>query len=76
MELRLSNMTAAKGKTSLIIFCLAILIHSLAISDAVRTSLGPKGMDKMVLHAIIFRERKIQAILSDPNLQGRGHCHK
>jgi T-complex protein 1 subunit delta len=31
MEVRLSNMTAAK-----------------AISDAVRTSLGPKGMDKMV----------------------------
>ncbi|KAJ8519507.1 hypothetical protein ONZ45_g3580 [Pleurotus djamor] len=31
MELRLSNMTAAK-----------------AISDAVRTSLGPRGMDKMI----------------------------
>ncbi|KAF8485620.1 chaperonin Cpn60/TCP-1 family [Gautieria morchelliformis] len=31
MEVRLSNMTAAK-----------------AISDAVRTSLGPKGMDKMI----------------------------
>ncbi|KAE9409599.1 T-complex protein 1 [Gymnopus androsaceus JB14] len=32
MELRLSNMVAAK-----------------AVSDAVRTSLGPKGMDKMIL---------------------------
>jgi len=31
MEVRLSNMTAAKS-----------------VSDAVRTSLGPKGMDKMV----------------------------
>jgi chaperonin GroEL (HSP60 family) len=31
MEVRLSNMNAAK-----------------AVSDAVRTSLGPKGMDKMV----------------------------
>lgn len=49
MEVRLSNMTAAKGhfylskssdlpKSDII----------QAISDAVRTSLGPKGMDKMV----------------------------
>lgn len=37
MEVRLSNMTAAKS-----------------VSDAVRTSLGPKGMDKMVRLPISF----------------------
>ena len=40
MEVRLSNMTAAK-----------------AISDAVRTSLGPKGMDKMVGHHHLSERR-------------------
>ena len=48
-EVRLSNMTAAKGTR----ICTCLLHKSLnmlhkAISDAVRTSLGPKGMDKMV----------------------------
>jgi len=49
MELRLSNMVAAKGE-----FFIAwnYITRSdelyQAISDAVRTSLGPRGMDKMV----------------------------
>ena len=50
MELRLSNMVAAKGmviQANLGFFCSSIFF-SLAISDAVRTSLGPRGMDKMV----------------------------
>lgn len=49
MEVRLSNMVAAKGmriydrlRAMLFIFGL------IAIGDAVRTSLGPRGMDKMV----------------------------
>ena len=51
MELRLSNMVAAKGMFCSIesrFICLYIYFFSLAISDAVRTSLGPRGMDKMV----------------------------
>lgn len=53
MEVRLSNMTAAKGTP----FPLpsnshraSQLIHALlaAVADAVRTSLGPRGMDKMI----------------------------
>lgn len=49
MEVRLSNMTAAKGARSIVSLgvLLKIWIYA-AISDAVRTSLGPKGMDKMV----------------------------
>jgi hypothetical protein len=51
MELRLSNMVAAKGMgCSIESRFLAYIFLSLflAISDAVRTSLGPRGMDKMV----------------------------
>ena len=52
MELRLSNMVAAKGmgcSNESRFLCLYIFfLLSLAISDAVRTSLGPRGMDKMV----------------------------
>jgi hypothetical protein len=51
MELRLSNMVAAKGMDCSVgsrFFVYISLSLSLAISDAVRTSLGPRGMDKMV----------------------------
>jgi len=51
MELRLSIMVAAKGvlKSMQLITIRpnCWLDNFLAISDAVRTSLGPKGMDKM-----------------------------
>lgn len=51
MEVRLSNMNAAKGIFTAIerkgrLYRLYLLFS--AIADAVRTSLGPKGMDKMV----------------------------
>lgn len=50
MEVRLSNMTAAKS-----------------VSDAVRTSLGPKGMDKMVSRAGEKEASKVLARLrADP----------
>lgn len=50
MELRLSNMVAAKGEFHAISASLFSETADLrkAISDAVRTSLGPRGMDKMV----------------------------
>lgn len=43
-EVRTSNITAAKGNTE---------IYRLiaAVADAVRTSLGPRGMDKMIQSA-------------------------
>lgn len=51
-DVRNSNCLAAKGSFG---FLLSFLIHGLkfyhpssAVADAVRTSLGPKGMDKMV----------------------------
>ena len=49
-EVRLSNMTAAKGQLDYIYlkFKLIKSQRTTAISDAVRTSLGPRGMDKMV----------------------------
>ena len=49
MELRLSNMVAAKGELFFTWDCIENLGQLYqAISDAVRTSLGPRGMDKMV----------------------------
>lgn len=55
-EIRMTNIIAAKGKV--IVFfseipnklrCgFNICLFILAVADAVRTSLGPKGMDKMV----------------------------
>ena len=45
---------------------------TLAISDAVRTSLGPRGMDKMV--RVLFDV--LAAIIDfniDSDIQGRGH---
>lgn len=49
MEVRLSNMNAAK-----------------AVSDAVRTSLGPKGMDKMVRPSLPFFPRASSSPPADP----------
>lgn len=49
MEVRLSNMVAAKGTLySTLDPLVSITEQDTAISDAVRTSLGPRGMDKMV----------------------------
>lgn len=50
-----------------------------AVADAVRTSLGPKGMDKMVLHSGTNNDddkliSKPNAI--DPNRKWRGGHHK
>ena len=56
IEVRLSNIIAAKGTPKIITVCymrLPSLTCScyyplVAVGDAIRTSLGPKGMDKMV----------------------------
>lgn len=43
MEVRRSNITAAKG-----FYSLNFIFLILGVADAIRTSLGPKGMDKMI----------------------------
>jgi hypothetical protein len=53
MEVRLSNMTAAKGDPSSLSLhphpsSLTPCLRRAAVADAVRTSLGPRGMDKMI----------------------------
>ena len=54
MEVRLSNMIAAKGalKCPMVFPGRTLIVpwSYAAISDAVRTSLGPRGMDKMVIY--------------------------
>ena len=53
-QIRYSNIIAAKGNFNSIMalnsnpIILIISCMVLAVSDAVRTSLGPRGMDKMV----------------------------
>lgn len=42
----------------------------IAISDAVRTSLGPRGMDKMVLK-LVHLTTLAHTLDPDPNIQGR-----
>ena len=45
----MSNMVAAKGTLTFTLDSLVKIAElDAAISDAVRTSLGPRGMDKMV----------------------------
>lgn len=46
-DVRMSNIVAAKGDISLIIVY-SLNLKKLAVADAVRTSLGPRGMDKMI----------------------------
>lgn len=53
-----------------------LLVSYLAISDAVRTSLGPRGMDKMVLHASIFSDQSDSNIPLDSNFQRRSDHHE
>lgn len=55
MEVRLSNMTAAKGTSHPAPFpprhearAHPLSFPLAAVADAVRTSLGPRGMDKMI----------------------------
>lgn len=51
MEVRLSNMTAAKGQshpTTAPRELKKLTRVPSAVADAVRTSLGPRGMDKMI----------------------------
>lgn len=56
MEVRLSNMTAAKGTTAGLQrladqnpeLTKRTRTRFAAVADAVRTSLGPRGMDKMI----------------------------
>jgi hypothetical protein len=50
-DIRSNNIIAAKGTLHSFI---SYLILFLAVSDVVRTSLGPRGMDKMVLHFNYF----------------------
>lgn len=81
MELRLSNMIAAKGMgcsiESRFLYLYIFFSHFLAISDAVRTSLGPRGMDKMVfISAHYFQKDQILIFEIDPNLKGRGDSNK
>ena len=78
MELRLSNMVAAKGMGCSIesrFLCLFLLLLLLAISDAVRTSLGPRGMDKMVYIAAHYHDQILNFEI-DPNLKRRGNSNK
>jgi chaperonin GroEL (HSP60 family) len=46
----------------------------LAISDAVRTSLGPRGMDKMVSFTLLSRLSVKQSV--DSNIERRGDCYE
>lgn len=52
-QIRASNITAAKGNLRFVInSCyshLSLEFSILAVADAIRTSLGPRGMDKMVM---------------------------
>jgi hypothetical protein len=58
MEIRLSNMVAAKGDSHRrIVLDHRNLSSYLAISDAVRTSLGPRGMDKMVCSSQVILQQ-------------------
>ena len=52
-DVRSSNITAAKGPSSRhpqlpSLTSVPLPLVSLAIADAIRTSLGPRGMDKMI----------------------------
>lgn len=52
--------------------------YASAISDAVRTSLGPRGMDKMVMlleYRSPFRTLNVY-FPSDPNIERRSYCHE
>lgn len=46
-DIRMTNIIAARGKITLNQYHI-INLHNLAVADVVRTSLGPRGMDKMV----------------------------
>jgi hypothetical protein len=56
MELRQSNMVAAKGDIQIPMVKFVLIPICKAISDAVRTSLGPRGMDKMVCFVPVDRQ--------------------
>ena len=79
MEVRLSNMVAAKGEEESD-HSIENNIQSLwnvAISDAVRTSLGPRGMDKMVFWILLSCKGRYSTYgKPDPNIEGRGHYHE
>ena len=48
-DVRMSNIVAAKGAHSLpISVYITNYIDSIAVADTIRTSLGPRGMDKMI----------------------------
>jgi hypothetical protein len=48
-QVRSSNIIASKGTPSMCMHWTVLIIQtSTALADSVRTSLGPKGMDKMV----------------------------
>lgn len=47
-EVRASNITAAKGIYIILMLTFNYKLRTLGVADAIRTSLGPKGMDKMV----------------------------
>jgi hypothetical protein len=77
MELRLSNMVAAKGLSNQSVLRVCFLLMSYtAISDAVRTSLGPRGMDKMVANISISSNQSDYDISLDPNFQRRSDYHE
>jgi chaperonin GroEL (HSP60 family) len=46
-DIRMTNIIAARGKITLNHYH-KFNLHNLAVADVVRTSLGPRGMDKMV----------------------------
>lgn len=47
--IRTSNIVAAKGIQAIYFFSMILVL--IAVADAIRTSLGPRGMDKMVRYA-------------------------
>ena len=55
-QTRASNIIAAKGARPSGID-ISSLYHTIGVADAVRTSLGPRGMDKMVRYKA---ERSVQ----------------
>lgn len=63
-------MNAAKGKFLLIHVVVYVLsLSSVAVSDAVRTSLGPKGMDKMVCSASMSPKLSIRPEANPPRFK-------
>lgn len=47
-----------------------------AVADVVRTSLGPRGMDKMVSQFSFYNNLNFAVLQIDPRSKGQGPYHK